>query len=98
MEDRPRSVHIRAIHLPRIANPEAIICRNVEDNIAPGSSLFERCRIAQVAGDEVGAQILDVSGIARGADEQTQICALLGYGASDVAADKYRSAGDKSKH
>jgi hypothetical protein len=67
-------------------------------NIATGERFPNRSRVAQVAHNSIGVQILNVAQIARGPHQQPQLSTLFRQNARNMTAQKSRGAGDKSKH
>jgi hypothetical protein len=68
----------------------------VKDDVASRNGFFQRGRRAQVASDTIGFESLDVSQVAGLANQQPQICALLGQRARHVRAQKSCSASNES--
>ena len=95
-EQRARALDIRAIHLLRIAHPQPVIGRHVKHNLAAGKRLLNRSRVAQIAGNPIGLQILNIPQIAGRPHQQPQLRSLFRQNASYMTAQESRSAGDKS--
>src|SRR5579859_2315506 len=95
-QNRARAIHIRSIHLLRIAQPEAVVGGDVKYRVASKHSLLQRRRIAQVAGRSFGVQSFKIFQIAARADKQAQLRSLPSENASDMRAEKSGSACDES--
>jgi len=95
-QNRACSPDVRAIHLVRIAQPQAVIGSNVENGIAAGHCLLERSRIAQVANCRLGFQSFKILQIAGRANQKPEASPLIGKSTGNMRAEESGGAGDES--
>ena len=86
------AIDVGAVELAGIFGPEAVVGGHVEDQAAAGRGARQRIGIAQVPGDGLDVEGVDV---AAGADERADMVAAFDEDAGDVPAEESGCAGDE---
>jgi len=70
----------------------------MKGHVAACHCLPNRCRIAQIADNPIRIQSVDISQIAAGTNQESQVSALLGQCSGHVTAHESGCASDESQH
>ena len=90
-----RAVDVRAVQLPRIAGPEAVVGGAVVERRDPGDRPRERGGIRDVAFRDLDGQAFEVLAAALRTDQAADRAAAGEQGADHVRPDEARAAGDE---
>lgn len=66
--------------------------------VASGNSLLQGCGIAQISGNAIGFEVVNIFRVATGTHQQAQIASLVGESTGYMAADKTCSASEECEH